>query len=698
MKNLSSILDEVEIGQIHKKVGEDFTLLIYPTNSTYLTNETHVNFSECESVLRSHYNIPDSSIMTFLQIEIETEDSKSLINKVEYQAYDGNKKLLDLSLCNEVNIQVYYAIKDDSIADFDSAMKFKNDGIDIFNLNDSFFNDICEPYSESGDDLILEDRIKDLYQNYSLCEEGCTYDKIDFGNMTIACECKVKNNVSMTFVSVNLEKGEGSSTNFEVVKCYKLVFSLDGKMNNIGFWILGLLTLAHLPILICYLKTGINPIREYILKEMKKYGYIKNNKNANTKNNNSKINKINVRKNENSTKRNNINNNNLIIDSPPKKKKKKKNDKKEDNNKPFVIKNIKIINNNSSFNILKSLKKDILPQINNNQNENKSKGKKTSANKIKKSKGKIGGKRPKILIESKKKKETKKAQTKNISILPTSGEKRIEKKKNLNAFNLINIDLNLNLSKNKKYIPPDSHVILNNYTFEEAVKYDKRQLCVIFYIFALNKQVYFHTFLYRSPLELFSLRLCLMIFITLSDLALNALFYFNENISKKYKKSKNLFLFALSDNIIVIFLSTFVGFILLTFLAKLSNSTNAIREVFLKEEEKMKKDKKYKVTQKVKSEIILEIDKILKNYRLKVFILIIIEFAMMLFFWYFVTAFCHVYKATQTSWLLDSLLSILSRAIIELLICFGLAKLYTMAVIGEIKCLYKILMFLYNLG
>ena len=112
----------------------------------------------------------------------------------------------------------------------------------------------------------------------------------------------------------------------------------------------------------------------------------------------------------------------------------------------------------------------------------------------------------------------------------------------------------------------------------------------------------------------------------------------------------------------------------------------------------MKKDKKYKVTQKVKSEIILEIDKILKNYRLKVFILIIIEFAMMLFFWYFVTAFCHVYKATQTSWLLDSLLSILSRAIIELLICFGLAKLYTMAVIGEIKCLYKILMFLYNLG
>ena len=275
---------------------------------------------------------------------------------------------------------------------------------------------------------------------------------------------------------------------------------------------------------------------------------------------------------------------------------------------------------------------------------------------------------------------------------------KLKKKKNLNNFNLINIDLKLNLSKNKKYIPPESHVILNNYTFEEAVKYDRRELCVIFYIFALAKQVYCHTFLYRSPLELFSLRLCLMIFITSSDLALNALFYFNDNISKKYRNSKNLFLFAFSDNITVIVLSTFVGFILLTFLAKLSNSTNSIRDVFLKEEEKMKKDKKYKITEKVKSEIIMEIDKILKNYRLKVFILIIIEFSLMLFFWYFVTAFCHVYQATQISWLLDSLLSILSRAIIELLICLGLAKLYIMAVTGEVYCIYKICMFLYNLG
>ena len=148
----------------------------------------------------------------------------------------------------------------------------------------------------------------------------------------------------------------------------------------------------------------------------------------------------------------------------------------------------------------------------------------------------------------------------------------------------------------------------------------------------------------------------------------------------------------------VVFLSTFVGFILLTLLAKLSNSTNAIRGVFAKEEEKIKKDKNYMVSKQRKKEILLEIDEILKKYKIKVIILVAIEVILVIFFWYFVTAFCHIYKATQTFWLIDIFLSMLYRAIIELLISFGLAKLYRVALTGEIHCLYKLIMFLYNLG
>ena len=179
---------------------------------------------------------------------------------------------------------------------------------------------------------------------------------------------------------------------------------------------------------------------------------------------------------------------------------------------------------------------------------------------------------------------------------------------------------------------------------------------------------------------------------------MNALFYFNDNISKKYKYSKNLFLFTFNNNITVILLSTVVGFILLTFLANLSNSINSIRQVFIKEEEKLKKDKNYIITNKRKNEIVLEIEEILKKYKIKIITLIIIEFIFMIFFWYYVTAFCHVYHATQLSWLFDSFLSLLSRVIIELLICLGLAKLYTIAISSGFYCLYKIVMFFYNFG
>ena len=135
-----------------------------------------------------------------------------------------------------------------------------------------------------------------------------------------------------------------------------------------------------------------------------------------------------------------------------------------------------------------------------------------------------------------------------------------------------------------------------------------------------------------------------------------------------------------------------------TSLAKLSNSTNKIREIFNNEEEKLKKDKKYKVTEKRKQEILFEIEELLRKYKIKIIILIIIELILVVFFWYFVTAFCHVYQETQISWLLDSLISILIRAIIELLISLGLAKLYRISIDAEIYCLYRFVMFLYNFG
>ena len=117
--------------------------------------------------------------------------------------------------------------------------------------------------------------------------------------------------------------------------------------------------------------------------------------------------------------------------------------------------------------------------------------------------------------------------------------------------------------------------------------------------------------------------------------------------------------------------------------------------MFRKVEEKIKHDKKFIATDKKKKEIIKEIEDILKKHKIKTIILIIIEFSLMLFFWCYVTAFCHVYSSTQLSWLFDSFLSILSRLCIEILLSLGFAKLYRIAVEANVKCLYKIVIFFY---
>ena len=110
-------------------------------------NSIYINFTECESILREYYNISESSFITLLQLELYNNNSKSLINQVEYELYDDNFTKLNLNLCNNKNIKIFYAIKDNVKLDTEMINSFKNLGIDVFNLKDSFFWDVCEQYS-----------------------------------------------------------------------------------------------------------------------------------------------------------------------------------------------------------------------------------------------------------------------------------------------------------------------------------------------------------------------------------------------------------------------------------------------------------------------------------------------------------------------------------------------------------------------
>jgi hypothetical protein len=278
--NIENVLTDKQVGVNYEIKGEDFTIIIKPTNSTPLPNTTHVEFDECEKIIRKDYNISNSSIITFLQIEMENNDKSSLYNQIKYFIYDDNMQELDLSLCSELNTHIHYAIKNNSKLDISSISEFKENGIDLLNIKDRFFNDLCYSYSDSDNDMILEDRIKYLYQNYSLCESGCTYDYLDIENMNIACNCKIQGNDNTSsfnqtsFIFQQPRETSFFDSNIGVVKCYNLVFSLYNKANNIGFIAFSILFFIYLIFIICFCRNGIKPVREYLSKEMKLNGYL----------------------------------------------------------------------------------------------------------------------------------------------------------------------------------------------------------------------------------------------------------------------------------------------------------------------------------------------------------------------------------------------------------------------------------------
>lgn len=247
------------------------------------------------------------------------------------------------------------------------------------------------------------------------------------------------------------------------------------------------------------------------------------------------------------------------------------------------------------------------------------------------------------------------------------------------------------------YIPPSSNFNLDNYDYEEAIKYEKRTYPRIFFIFLMNTEKILNTFVYKQPLELKPLRNSMFLLNISSDIALNAIFYLSDNISEKYHyKGSSQFLFSLTNNITLSIVSSMVGFILIFFFQNLVQSTNEIKKLFQDEEDLMKKDKKYKVDKIKKKEINKKIAKILKCLKIKIIIFFVLEFILQLFFLYYITVFCSIYKSTQISWIFDIINSYFFSFLVSLGVSFIFSIIYVVAYKYKIKILYNITILVYN--
>ena len=127
----------------------------------------------------------------------------------------------------------------------------------------------------------------------------------------------------------------------------------------------------------------------------------------------------------------------------------------------------------------------------------------------------------------------------------------------------------------------------------------------------------------------------------------------------------------------------------------LIQSSNKIEKLFKEQDNLLKSDKNYQVNQDTILNIKAEIAKIMKCLKIKINLFFCLELLVMLFFYYYVTAFCHVYESTQTSWLLDSISSYVISFIISFVLSLIGAILYKISIKYKIKILYKMVIFIY---
>ena len=747
----NNLIKKIDVNKTYIIEGEDYLAYIKPINKYIESSSVNINFSDCEKILNIKY--PNNNFIV-AQINIKNNNKKYIVDQVQYKIYDNEKNPIDLSICNNKKIKIEYKVTDQSEINIELVHYFQKQSVDIFNINDSFFNDICYPYSDSDSDsdMILSDRVSDIYQNVTICGSGCIYESFDIDKILSNCICDIKNEINMELEENTLEKSVESAfldSNFGVIKCYNLVFSLKGKLKNAGFWIFAIIIILHFPTNIINFINGINPIKSYIKNEMNNKGYIiENKKIIETKENiiNSKEtsnnppkkynkayyilqNKQKIFNTKDEIKFYEYNDMILKVNAPPKRDNKgfiiKFGDSKKDLNTVIQesVNNSKIpsekeekIDENKINNIINDDKNDINTDVINVETiESIEKKKKVRSKTFRMSVDNRNNNLitksdfDELIIESKAKKLIKKRKKKKLKTSST----RITKNSNKKLFEIkSNIDVVQNQNKNIKTEFPlilinanneenpeifNSNYILNNYDYNEAIQYDNRSIFRIFFIYLIMKDNFLNIIFFNPPLELRPLRICIFIFNYSCELSLNALFYLSDNISDKYHYSgANRLLFSLINNIIISLVSTIVSFALLTFFQTLIQSSDSIIELFRKQEKLLKSDKNYKVNIETKGKIEKDITGILKCLKVKIIFFVIFEFLFTIFFFYYVTAFCHVYQSTQISWILDSISSYVISFGITLVISFIFSILYKISIMYQIKILFSICQFIYS--
>ena len=498
-----------------------------------------------------------------------------------------------------------------------------------------------------------------------MCQEGCTFEDYNSTIQKAKCNCKVqtqetitdKNNIKFSkklIIDSFSFYNDLIKSNFKLLKCYKLVFSLKGQKNNIGSYMMTIIIITFMILIIINIIKGNSRINYYIqiiLKQKITQRVDIKRKSSFRQSNKEKINKL-KEKDKNKSKNKDDLENKGNSENKRRVNKEKTGIFKNNNAENKRKEKSKLQNNNNDIKINKN---NNFPPKRKNQKNLRDKGKR---NTFKNSFENLSfsGKRMSLKPDSMTNKGLRLSNTKDLLGIKRNKKKSYTKKQDKKVFNILknikefstkmiskkNPQNQYNALQNKKYNDEE----LNNLKYEEAKKIDKRTFFQYYYSLLKKKHLILFTFLPTDDYNLTTVKISLFLLSFALYFTVNGFFFTDETMNQINKDKGE---FNIIFQIPQILYSTIISSVINIILRYLSLSEKQMLSI--------KSQDDYR-----KAEI--EAKNIKKCINIKLVLFFIISFLLMLFFWYYISSFCAVYQNTQIILIGDTLLS------------FGLSMIY----------------------
>ena len=621
-------------------MSDEYSIILYKTSECITKlriNIPKIDFKDCYQKVKDHYSLQKDLVIAIIDRYIYNEDTGVKNPDTTYAFFhpETGENLNASEICKEVKIIVEENILS-IIEDNKTVLFFSNQNVDIFNISNEFYTDICFHFeSPNKRDVVIKDRIQTYYPNITLCDSGCKNKGINLTSLTAICECSFKDLLDNNFLNdniifdniiINELIDQIAQTlnilNLEVMKCYKTIFDPKYISKCTGFYLVLIIIFFELICITSYFLFGKSKFIGFIFKVSEIYkdlNVFKNKQNlditqtaikAPPKKNRKKLNEAALLNMENMTSQSHHSNrfqqknllrkhqtNKIVHKKHKKKRKTMKNLNISINMTKLNINNIPPSNNSNSILLMnsnymnKNHENEEIPKIYKNRRRTKS---------------------SKNIISYKDSEETK---VKYI-------ENSIKKGFNLETYLITPFD---------------------DMDFEDAVFEEKPSFIIYFFERIKKQHIFVNSFFIVDNIQPRSIKI--LLFLTAIDLyfLINAMLFNEDYISEIFHIEEQESFFNFIPRSINRYIYTTFSDSIVRYLIKM---------FFIKEKKYIKLLKRSENVGQLNNEIYLFYKKIQKRYNY--FIIITISIA--LFSWYYISCFNNVYHYTENEWIISSLL------------------------------------------